>query len=526
MAGAVAAGAGFALISSRGYSAEGVGGGVRHYNASLDMDAFKNDPELADAVRSAGVERVWLACFFEGQWHYTIDQMREGFDNLKKLGFGVGIINIPFGHPSFTKETPDYMPKMNDNGWKGGVRPDGKQYWGVSLHPPITEQNVEGMRKLKALNPGIVFLDDDFRLAPSPDDIGGCFCDDHKKAFLQRNGFGEERWAELLDDVKSRRYTALTKAWVNDTCDELTASFRAQQAAAAPEMALGPMVMFMGCEKAGIRLKDYRGVPLRVGEGMFNDPAYTPVKGKTGELFSSLFHRRYVEPELAYSETTAWPPDKLSAPNMASKLVISTISDVRNTMFMSGITPFPRTHWDTFGPEMKKQAQFHAKVAGHIPRGPMKHFWGERSRTIGDSNAYSLFLAMGIPFEVTDALGADGWTFLSNWDAEAVHAGELKSAGTALVCRQGLNFAVEGARVVPEDMAELFKLKSELVKGLKDVPYVEEEVPTVCAWYPDLRAALLWNLTEQPQTVNLRLNESRRPVSLPALGSELVELAG
>lgn len=496
---------------------------VRTYNASLAIDAFQADPELPEIVRDAGVTHVWLAVFFQGQWHHPIEELIEWRDRLNGLGLQVRLINIPFGHPTFSDDPPDYMPRVEANGWKRGVRPDGRSYGGVSLHPPITEANVEALKKLKAADPKVVFLDDDFRLAPSPDDIGGCFCDEHRRAFLERNGFSEERWAELLDDVRQRRYTALTKAWVNDTCDELSACFRAQQAAAAPEIELGNMVMFMGCEKAGIRLADYHGVPLRVGELMFEDKSFAPIKGKTNELFSALFHRRYVGPELAYSETTAWPPDKLSARNMAAKLVITTLSDVRHTMFMSGITPFPRTHWELLKPAMKKQAALHARVAGHVPRGPFKHYWGERSRYIGDSNAYSLFLATGVPFEVTDSLGSDGFTFLSDWDAQAVHAGELKSSGTRLVHRPGLDSTLEGARAVPEDLEALFALKHEIAPTLQDVPYVEEDIPVACAWYPDLRAALLWNLTEQPHTLSLRLNAKRRPVTLAPLDSELVE---
>ncbi|MDX9974365.1 MAG: hypothetical protein RBU21_15375 [FCB group bacterium] len=524
LAGSLAAGAGLALNSRLAFAAPPASGGIRTFHASIDMDAFKNDPALAEEVRAAGVSRVWLACFFEGQWHYTIEQMQEGIKALNALGFEVSIINIPLGHPSFSQETPDYMPKVQPNGWRRGVRPDGRTYSGVSIHPPATQQNIEGIPKLKALDPKIVFLDDDFRLAPSPDDIGGCFCNDHKAAYLQRNGFAEARWAELLDDVNNRRYTDLTKAWVNDACDELTASFRAQQAAAAPEMALGNMVMYMGCEKAGIRLVDYRGVPMRVGEGHFSDDPYAPVKGKTNELFSVLFHRRYFAPELSYSETTAWPPDKLSAPNMASKLTISTIADVRNQMFMSGITPFPRTHWAVLAPAMKKQAAIHEKVAGLKLQGPLKHYWGERSRTIGDSNGYSLFLAMGIPFEVSDEIATDGWTFLSDWDAQAVQAGELKSNGTTFVHRPNLGFTLEGAREIKEDMPDLFALKHELVKNLTSVPYVEEDVPAVCAWYPERRAVLVWNLTEQPQTLTVKLGDTRRPISLAPLDSDLLEL--
>jgi len=112
------------------------------------------------------------------------------------------------------------------------------------------------------------------------------------------------------------------------------------------------MVMYLGAEKAGIRLADYRDVPFRVGELMFDDGSFGLVKGKTNELFSSLFHRRFARPELAYSETTAYPANRLSAENMAAKLAVSTLSDVRNTMYMSGLTAFPREHWHTLVPKL------------------------------------------------------------------------------------------------------------------------------------------------------------------------------
>ena len=177
------------------------------------------------------------------------------------------------------------------------------------------------------------------------------------------------------------------------------------------------MVMYSGAEKAGIRLTDYAGRAERVGELMFCDDEFDRLKGKTDELFSVLFHRRFLRPELAYSETTAYPAQRLSARNMAAKLATSTIGDVRNTMFMSGLTALPPRPLATLAPAMKRHARLHEKLAGHTPRGPLKHFWGEASRYVGDDNALSLFLALGVPFEVTGTPAADGFTFLSDADA-------------------------------------------------------------------------------------------------------------
>jgi len=488
------------------------------------VDALEADPDLVSVVRDAGVDAVWISCFFQGTWHYPLETALAWQRRIEAAGMSVGNITVPLGHPSFTEGTPDYMPDTAFQPWQRGVGPDGRVRHGVCVHPGATEANVEGVRKLKTLGPTAIFLDDDFRLAPSPHDIGGCFCDAHREAFLRRHGHAESRWDELLEDVRQRRLTPILRAWVTDACDELTACFRAQQEAAAPETELGIMVMYLGCEKAGIRLRDYRDVPFRVGELMFNDESFAPVKGKTNELFSALFHRRFVEPGRAYSETTAWPPDQLSAANMAAKLVVSTIADVRNTMFMSGITPFPRTHWETLAPAMREQKRIHEVLAGHVPRGPFKHFWGEASRWVGDADPYSLFLATGVPFEVVDAPGADGWTFLADADAGAVVAGNLKGNGTTFVCRSSRGIPIDGATALAENLPDLFEFKRAIRANLGTVPIVEEDVPIVCAWYPTAKAALLWNLTETSQNVTLTCGESQRAIALGPVAAELVPL--
>ena len=503
-AGAVAAG-----LVSRRVAGDEADFNPRRYNLSVSISAFKADPELLEMVHEAGVTDIWTASFFSGAWHHSIEETNEWHARIRAAGMAAHSITIPLGHPTFNEKNPDYMPDAGLQPWQFGIDAAGRKHGGVCLHPPGTELNTAGLVELKKIDPGMVFVDDDFRLAIGPGNIGGCFCDVHKAAFLQKHAYGEAEWGELLQAAKDRELTPVLRTWLTDVCDGLTGSFRAQQSAAAPEMRLGIMVMYLGAEKAGIRLDDYSQAPMRVGELMFDDKSFAPVKGKTNELFSSLFHRRFVSPDLAYSETTAWPPDGLSAANMAAKLVISTIGDVRNTMFMSGITPFPRTHWATLGPAMKKQALFHRQLAGHLPRGPFKHYWGEQSRWVGDDNPYSLFLAAGVPFEVTAEPARDGWTFLTDFDARVV-----KTAGTKLITRKD----------VAEDLTAIFEFKRQILRDLDNVPHVIEDVPAVCAWYPTAKKVLLWNLAEQPQSMTLKVAEKTVPVELGALGAELVEV--
>ena len=502
----------------------------RAFHLSIAIEAFETDPDLMPTLSRAGVGHIWLAPFFSGYWHYSIEKVNAWRGRLEAAGFQVHLITIPLGHPSFSSAAPDYMPQMDMSRRKPSLTVQGKTFYGVSLHPPVCQENVAAMATLKRAQPGTVFLDDDFRLALGPGTIGGCFCDEHKSAFLRKYGYGDAEWQQLREAVIARRLTPVVAQWVDYTCDGLTDCFRAQQAAAAPEMHLGIMVMYLGAEKAGIRLADYTGVPMRVGELMFDDASFAPTKGKTNELFSVLFHRRYTTPALAYSETTAWPAEKLSANNMAAKLVTSTIADVRNTMFMSGIRPFPRTHWDTLAPAMREQALTHRKVMGHQPHGPLKHFWGRHARYVGDDNPYSLFLAMGIPFQVIDSASIDcdsGWVFLADADARGVAAGEIKVQGQVeLVYRPQADVRLDRGHAVAESPAELASLKQTILNQTSGYPYVEEDTPVVCAWYPTARHVLLWNLAETPQTVCVNLTKighDRRSVTIRALGTALID---
>ena len=478
---------------------------MRTFHLCLSADAIEADPDLLPTVQRAGVTTIWIGGFFYGHWYATPERIQKLREQIHRLGLEANVINLPLGHPGDSLGAKSgEVPLTPPRHWQLGLRPDGTTYAGTSLHAPATAENSAALRQLAALGVRRVFLDDDFRLA-QPGQIGGCFCEQHRQEFLRQSGYAEQRWAELLDDVRDRSLTHLLRNWIQFTGAELTASFRAQQAA-APQTQLGIMVMYLGAEKAGIQLADYRGVPLRVGEGHFNDGDLRSAKGWTDELFSTLFHRRFVTPELAYSETTAFPADQLSARNLTAKLAVSLVADVRNTMFMSGLPAFPRSYWDTLAPAMKKHTELHAVIAGHTPRGPFKHFWSEHSRLVGDDQPNSLFLASGVPFEVTDEPACDGWTFLSAFDAQAVAAGALRSKGTIFMTQA----------------ETLLALKHELLSRQRDVPIVEEDVPVVCAWYPTARTALLWNLSEQRQVLTVKFNDARQSVAVDNLDIEML----
>jgi hypothetical protein len=516
---AAAAGAGvWALGSDHG---PGHGSAdVRRFNYSVEGALIDSEPEMLNVVREAGITDLWL-----GWWvadkppsEAVVNQYSGWKRKIEAAGMAAHLITIPLGHPAPGPSSPVFPITGH---W--GVRPDGRTYGGNAYHPALLPENLLADERFKSAGFRRFFVDDDFRLAGSPFDIGGCFCPQHRAAFLARCGYPESRWAELLEDVRTRSDTAIMRAWVECTCDELTGLWREICKAAGPEVVQGIMVMFIGCEKAGIRLKEYRNVPFRVGEMMFSDGEFGSPKGKTDELFSVLFHRRFASPELAYSETTAYPPEKLSPRNGAAKLCTSTIADVRNTMLMCmNLADWNRREPGMMAAAMKKNAAIHRRVAGHRLQGPFKHYWGEPSRRVGGDWPYSLFLATGVPFEVTDRPAADGWTFLSDPDARALSEGKLKTRGTTFVYRPAAGQSPEG-RAIADKLPDLFALRRELLPRLAAVPYVEQEEPVVCAWYPSARSVILWNLQEQPVDLTLRLGSQRRQVRIAPLDIELIE---
>jgi hypothetical protein len=510
------------VTSFKGREVERYNESMTHtFHLCLSPDTIEAEPELLRVVKDAGVTDVWTTGFLYGYWYYSLPRIQNALRAIQAAGLAAHAANVPLGHPgdSLGARSGD-VPLSPPPHWRMGVNADGSQHSGTSLHPPAVKENCQALRELQGLGVDRVFVDDDFRLAVAPGGIGGCFCAEHRQRFLEEYELGPADWKQLLEDVTQRAYTPLLCQWVEFTCDELTAAFRRQQAA-APGIDLGIMVMYFGAEKAGIRLEDYREALFRVGEFMFSDETFNPLKGKTDELFSVLFHRRFCSPERSFSESTAFPADQLSARNLAAKMAISLIADVRNTMFMSGLSPFPREHWATLSGAIQRQRRLGPLTAGCQPRGPFKHVWGLPSRYTGDDDPFSLFLALGVPFEVVEEPQA-GWNFLSKADAR-VPAETVP--GVIRVTRPGDCPPLAGGLAVAETLPALFELKHQLIPQLQDVPYILEDLPAVCAWYPEAKRVLVWNLSETPQALTLRLNDWVQPIRLDGLGVGAVDLA-
>ncbi len=501
-------------------------GSVRRFHISLSTLGLKKFPEIPQLAAQAGVTDVWLASFLYGRWYAKPEDLKIIANKLKnKYGFNTHIINVPLGHPgnALGVDESEITSKPPAH-WKNACTIDGQFYSGTSIHPPAVKENVEAMKKIQQAGFDAVFLDDDFRIAKYPGIIGGCFCNDCRNNFLKKYGYSASQWEILTDSVQKRNPSDILRSWIDFWDDRLYSMFTAMQQA-APKINLGLMIMYFGSEKAGFFLDRYKNVPFRVGELMFSDQGFNPIKGKTDELFSSLFHRRFAKAELAYSETTAFPNDALSGPNIAAKLTISLISDVRNTMFMSGVLPFPPDRWQYIAPAMKKSAELNKTIAGHRPAGPFKHYWGWDSRLVGKDKPFSLFLASGIPFEVVDELPDDGWVFLSDEDAKAVAEKRLIPRKSKLLTRKDSGLSDKNLITINEDFSDIFALKNKIIPLIKGVPYIAGDDPVVFAWYPGAKTGLLWNVNNDKKSFRVMLDgKVIKTVEINPLDVEMVRI--
>ncbi len=497
---------------------------IRRYHISLSTSGLEKYPDIPAIIAKAGVTDIWLASFLYGRWYADPQKLKIVSKKLREqYGFNTHIINVPLGHPgnALGGDEEDLLTKPPGH-WKNACTIDGKLYSGTSIHSPAVKENINALLRLQQNGFISVFLDDDFRIARYPCIIGGCFCENCRYDFLKQYGYSSSQWDLLIDSVNKRRVSDVLRSWIDFWDNRLYSMFLAMQKA-APKISLGIMVMYLGSEKAGIALDRFKNVPFRVGELMFSDKSFTPIKGKTDELFSSLFHRRFANPDLAYSETTAFPNDALSGKNIAAKLTISLLSDVRNTMFMSGLLPFPENRWPYIAPAMKKNAELHDIIAGHVPKGPFKHYYGWESRLVGNDKPFSLFLACGIPFEVVDSLPNTGWVFLSDEDAGAVEENRLKPLGATLVSRAGNGTTNRHIITINETLKDLFALKKKIIPRLIDTPYIAGDKAVVFAWYPDIKAGLLWNVNNYKESFTVMKNDKVvRIITIKSLDVELI----
>ncbi|WP_158712781.1 hypothetical protein [Parabacteroides pacaensis] len=498
----------------------------RDFSVCLTPDAIIDNPFMIKRIAQSGVNRVWIITYFYGFWPWTEDLILNAKRIIVKNGMEAVTLTCPLGHPGDALASKDgNIPLTPPSYWSTGITSQGKTYVGTIIDEISVEENCKALKKLHSYGFKKCILDDDFRIAMYPGSIGGNFNEINKSNFLKQFGYNESFWDILLNDINNRNYSSILIDWVNWQCDKHFQAFKKMKSAFR-DGDLGYMIMYLGAEKAGIKLSGIGDITLRVGEEHFNDASFESPKGWTNELFSVLFHRRFIAPENAWSETTSFPAASLSPENLVTKLNISTITDVRHTIFMSGVQAYPQNYWDSIGPAIKKQRILHEKVRGYKLCGPFKHYWGLRSRYVGLDAPFSLWLALGVPFEVISNLDdcVNSWIFITEEDIPDIK--DAKCNNYYITNTDCSEFVHPNIRIVEENLNCLWNWKKTLFKYLEKmkIPYVIENSPCICAWYPELNAVLLWNLKKSKEILSIKYQGKNIPCDLDGLEMKYVNL--
>ena len=100
---------------------------------------------------------------------------------------------------------------------------------------------------------------------------------------------------------------------------------------------------------------------VRVGEFHYDDASFEGDPGHAEQIGYIRKHmRRLANPANAFSETTAYPADALSADNLIEKIKLEIGEGLRNIYLMSGLQTYPRDHFLRLKeelPELKKLAE-------------------------------------------------------------------------------------------------------------------------------------------------------------------------
>ena len=77
---------------------------------------------------------------------------------------------------------------------------------------------------------------------------------------------------------------------------------------------------------------------------------------------------------------------------------------------------------------------------------------------------------------------------------------------------------------LPEKLDDIFRFKQKILPEIDHVPYVVEDLPVVCAWYPGINSVLLWNLSEESKNLTVKYKSQLYTLKTEGLDTELLQL--
>lgn len=318
-----------------------------HYFA--DVQRCLTDPvyqALLGDIQAAGVDNLWLFYYSSGRTIATPQQMAAAKAYLEGRGFTVGALLCAVGHPGQALD-PDQPADANalPPHWQYRIGRDGQPVLHCGcIDEPLTADCLAALRTLQELGFDRVFFDDDLRTGHFSPRTEGCFCPACRAAFAAEVG---QRYTVAQLDAALDVDADLTTAWQRFQCGRVA---RFVDRVTATGLKVGIMLMPMGDGRHGLDAAAltaaHPALWVRVGEYHYSDETFAGEEDRR-ELQSYI--RKHLallaRPENAFSETTAYPADALSADNLLEKLRIEIDEGLTNIFLMSGTQPMPRAHF-------------------------------------------------------------------------------------------------------------------------------------------------------------------------------------
>lgn len=324
-------------------------------NYSIGAKTVLHDPDIERMLaemKEAGVDVLWLFCYFYGHFASTFEEMRAAKKVLEDHGFEVQAINVPLGHGGNAFDPTDNSVDLSiGEGWQNRVDINGaRQSCCACLTDRVIEDTKKVAMSIRELGITKIFYDDDLRLAHWGKQVQGCYCDGCIAEFNKTAGTGFSREA-LKEVIKKPEQTsaekAVVEAWMDYSCDKIIQYLKE---VTVPGITSGIMVMHNGDRKHGIDIKRIRaevpGTLIRVGEGHFDDKAFEHTDAQDSLTASISTHLALAgDTSICYSESTVYPKFALTPSNWIEKMRLEIKLGLRNIFLMGGTWYLAPEYW-------------------------------------------------------------------------------------------------------------------------------------------------------------------------------------
>lgn len=321
-----------------------------HFHYDFVPSAVLDAPNAAERIawmKAAGVETVWLDAYAYGTWLASKQELLHAKQLLEGHGFEVQALTIPVGHGTGALLGDGADPELPST-WKNRINAQGNPIaLAACFHQEqMIQESREVAMTLYELGFTKLFYDDDLRAGPWGPSLQGCFCPQCMQSFYQKYPqYSGMSGADIL--AMATEGDMLWQAWSDVQCDHVL--YFLEQT--LPQgMTPGIMVMHNGDSRHGIdiaRIKaKFPQALFRVGEGHFEDSSFTHPLAEDAIRHSITTHLTQIgNVQNAFSESTVYPENALTAAHLIQKLQLEVMCGLRNLFLMSGLFFLDKEYW-------------------------------------------------------------------------------------------------------------------------------------------------------------------------------------